>query len=113
MPKAVPASMIRLRSIRAPDREITTIGVRLSSRQAAPSPQVPLRSGGRSILVQGAAARGALALALPVALFPARFASAAPGDRLSADATFESYDPTGCINTEVAVFVRSAKVDGN
>jgi hypothetical protein len=40
-------------------------------------------------------------------------ASAAPGDRPSADATFESDDPTGCINTQVAVFVRGAKVDSS
>lgn len=53
------------------------------------------------------------ALVLLAALLPARVASAAPGDRLSADATFESYDPTGCVNTQVAVFVRGAKVDGN
>src|SRR5207244_4469751 len=37
-------------------------------------------------------------------------ASAAPGDRPSADATFESDDPTGCISTEVAMFVRGASV---
>jgi hypothetical protein len=53
------------------------------------------------------------ALVLLAALLPARVTSAAPGDRPSADATFESYDPTGCVNTEVAVFVRGAKVNGD
>jgi hypothetical protein len=53
------------------------------------------------------------ALAIAVALLASSVASAAPGDRPSADATFESYDPTGCISTEVAVFVRGAKVDSS
>jgi hypothetical protein len=52
-------------------------------------------------------------LALALAILSPVGASAAPGDRPSADATFESYDPTGCINTEVAVFVRGAKVDSS
>jgi hypothetical protein len=52
-------------------------------------------------------------LALAAALLPASVASAAPRDRPSADAAFESYDPTGCVNTEVAVFVRGAKADSS
>jgi hypothetical protein len=50
------------------------------------------------------------ALALATALLPASIASAAPGDRPSADARFESYDQSGCVNTDVAVFVRGATV---
>jgi hypothetical protein len=38
------------------------------------------------MLAQGATARGALALALAVVLFPARIASTAPGDRLRSGA---------------------------
>jgi hypothetical protein len=51
------------------------------------------------------------ALALAAAMVAPLAASAAPGDTPSADATFESDDPTGCITTEVALFVRGAIVD--
>ena len=61
--------------------------------------------------VQGPA--GYVLLVAVAACVPASIASAATEGRLSADAVFESYDPTGCIDTEVAVFVRGAKVNAD